>query len=82
MNSESVSPGRQDGWISVKERMPDSSMGEVMVWVNSYYQHKGGHDIASRINGKWMSIAIKGWHIPDKEIDFWKELPVGPDRNL
>lgn len=57
-------------------------MGEVMVWVNSYYQHKGGHDIASRINGKWMSIAIKGWHIPDKEIDFWKELPVGPDRNL
>jgi len=69
--------GRQDGWISVKNRMPADNERQVLIWVKSYFQGKGGPSVALRMDGKWH--AFQAWDIYDKDVDFWMELPDGPN---
>ena len=44
----------------------------VLLWVQSFYQGKGGHIVGSRVNGAWLSL------IGELEPSAWQPLPAPP----
>lgn len=66
-------------WISVKDRLPEMDI-PVLAFIGTYYQGKGGFDIAirwSERNGEWWTI--KAWDLRD-DVTYWMPLPDPPER--
>jgi len=65
-------------WISVTDRLPELDV-PVLLWVKSYYQGKGGAEIAMRWaerNGEWWTM--KAWKLRDG-FTHWMPLPDPPE---
>ena len=70
--------GRIDGWISVKDRLPEEDLEAVLVWAQC-----GGPHVAYRDCGGWCHTECcydDGSHYMGESIEFgyWMPLPEPP----